>query len=143
MNRVVKFRGKCSPQSKYKGEWVTGSLVVPDQIEDNEVLIVVAHSDSCKSTYHVDKDTIGQFTGLYDANEKEIYERDIIRFHFNGSEYILCVIFNNEVGAWCVAYKGSEYVGIRPLGELLCEYSGMEVIGNIHDNPELFKEEKQ
>ena len=143
MNRVVKFRGKCSPQSKYKGEWVTGSLVVPEQIEDNEVLIVVAHSDSCKSTYHVDKDTIGQFTGLYDANEKEIYERDIIRFHFNGSEYILCVIFNNEVGAWCVAYKGGEYVGIRPLGELLCEYSGMEVIGNIHDNPELFKEEQQ
>ena len=143
MNRKIEFRGKCSPQSKYKGEWVTGSLVVPEQIEDNEVLIVVAHSDSCKSTYHVDKDTIGQFTGLYDANEKEIYERDIIRFHFNGSEYILCVIFNNEVGAWCVAYKGSEYVGIRPLGELLCEYSGMEVIGNIHDNPELFKEEKQ
>ena len=57
MNRTIKFKGKCSPQSKSKGQWVTGSLVVPEQIEDNEVLIVVTHSDNCKTIYHVDKDT--------------------------------------------------------------------------------------
>lgn len=143
MNREIKFRGKCSPQSKYKGEWVTGSLVVPEIIKDNELLIVVAHSDNCKTTYHVDKDTVGQFTGLRDKNGKEIYEDDIIYFDFCGEKYIVCVGFNNEIGAWCVAFKGSGYVGTTPLGKMLCEYDDMEVIGNIHDNPELIKEEKK
>ena len=132
--RSIKFRGK----DLIHNEWIYGGLA-----EDKNENAVILPKNNWQKGGCVDKDTIGQFTGLYDANEKEIYERDIIRFHFNGSEYILCVIFNNEVGAWCVAYKGSEYVGIRPLGELLCEYSGMEVIGNIHDNPELFKEEQQ
>ena len=140
MNREIKFRGKCSPQSKYKGEWVTGSLVVPEQIKDNEVLILVAHSDNCKTTYHVDKDTIGQFTGLYDKNGKEIYEGDILRFYFNGNEHIVYVGFNSEVGAWCVAFKGSRYVGTTPLGVWLCEHKDIENIGNVHDNSELIKE---
>ena len=138
MNRKIIFRAKRSENN----DWVYGDLLHPSCVSAGyEIHPYIRDRHAC--AHEVDKDTIGQFTGLYDANEKEIYERDIIRFHFNGSEYILCVIFNNEVGAWCVAYKGSEYVGIRPLGELLCEYSGMEVIGNIHDNPELFKEEQQ
>ena len=152
MKREIKFRGKNIVSS----EWIYGSYISAKTVSGDSYHFIVPgwqrnevkgqavdFHKFMKSENMVHPHTVCQFTGLYDANEKEIYERDIIRFHFNGSEYILCVIFNNEVGAWCVAYKGSEYVGTRPLGELLCEYSGMEVIGNIHDNPELFKEEKQ
>lgn len=53
MNREIKFRGKCSPQSKYQGEWITGSLVVPEIIKDNELLIVVAHSDFTGSRFSI------------------------------------------------------------------------------------------
>lgn len=136
MNRTIKFRGKCSPQSKYKGEWVTGSLVVPEQIKDDEVLIVVAHSDNCKTTYHVDKDTIGQFTGLYDKNGKEIYEGDIIyqRTYFGNRP---CVV-RFEEGTFMVGYHEGSSTKHTPI---LVKNSGV-VIGNIHDNPELIKKEQ-
>ena len=155
MNRKIEFRGKCSPQSKYKGEWVTGSLVVPEQIEDNEVLIVVAHSDSCKSTYHVDKDTIGQFTGLYDKNGKEIYEGDILSSDYypfvrdGKMNYVAIVEWFEYDACWYAAYdlhKDSTARGIS----IGCPAEFNEdaakdyiVIGNIHDNPELIKEQQQ
>lgn len=141
MSRDIKFRGKCSGQSKYAGEWVEGGLVVPQEITNNEVLIIRAIADGCTTTYHVDADTVGQFTGLYDKNEKEIYEGDILRFHHNNKEYVCIVGWNNEVGAWCIRFNGIGYVGIRPLGEWICEYK-IELIGNIFDNKELLEELK-
>lgn len=59
--RTIKFRGRCEKESRYAGEWVEGSLV---QCKDGTTLIVVAHSDNCTSTYHVDPETVCQFTGM-------------------------------------------------------------------------------
>lgn len=177
MNRTIKFRGKCSPQSKYKGEWVTGSLVIPEQIKDNEVLIVVAHSDNCKTTYHVNKDTVGQFTGLYDKNGKEIYEGDIVKYFkaeiysdllcydplFYQHEHRIkeyqsvveyrygCIMVENDYlygAAFESIEQAMECLGIDECCEPCdCEGTevnesiiGYEIIGNIHDNPELIKE---
>ena len=142
MNREIKFRGKCSPQSKYQGEWVTGSLVVPEIIKDNELLIVVAHSDNCKTTYHVDKDTVGQFTGLQDKNGKDIYEGDILmcigdRSDNKGKKYYRSVLFNH--GSFCMTVP--EYNCLSSLyshvvnGRLL-----WEVVGNIYDNKDLLED---
>ncbi|WP_368336994.1 YopX family protein [Parabacteroides merdae] len=123
--RNIIFRGKTAD------EWVYGDL--SHEMYHGEVKMFV-------NGILVEQDTIGQFTGFNDKNKTEIYEDDIIRFYINGKEYIISVRFNNEVGAWCATYKASKYMGTRPLGELLCEYCDMEVIGNIHDNPELFKQ---
>lgn len=142
MNREIKFRGKCSPQSKYQGEWVTGSLVIPEIIEDNELLIVVAHSDNCKTTYHVDKDTVGQFTGFKDEGGKEIYDGDIVKFLHVGECTRGIIAWNEKLGAWCIKLKGENSLGSAPVGEMLSLYT-IEVIGNIHNNPELIKEEKK
>ena len=141
MKRVVKFRGKCSPQSKYKGEWVTGSLVVPEQIKDNEVLIVVAHSDSCKSTYHVDKNTVGQLTGRHDINGREIYEGDILKISSTPDLYAV-VEWNYGIDAICIRFMDEEHCGCSTVSEMLAILD-MAVIGNIHDNPELIKEQQQ
>lgn len=154
MNREIKFRGKCSPQSKYQGEWVTGSLVIPEIIEDNELLIVVAHSDNCKTTYHVDKDTVGQFTGLRDKNGREIYEGDILTadgdpFMDDGKMNYIAVIEWFDYGACLYAsmqlHRDSKAHGISvnmPYWFAKEAAETYEVIGNIHDNPELIKEEK-
>ena len=92
--------------------------------------------------HEVDKGTIGQFTGLYDKNGKEIYEGDIVKFPHVGECTRGIIVWNGKVGAWCIKLKGENSLGSTPVGEMLSSYK-IEVIGNIHDNPELIKEEQQ
>lgn len=66
MSREIKFRGKQIDN----GEWVYGYLADEDYINDINSIDL--------SSIEVDRDTIGQFTGLLDKNGKEIYEGDIV-----------------------------------------------------------------
>ncbi len=70
-----------------------------------------------------------QYAGLNDKNGKEIYEGDVV-LHFGG-------------GRWrVITYKHCGFISMR--GELEIEIpkrsEDVEVIGNIHENPELVKE---
>lgn len=141
MNREIKFRGKCSAESKYPGEWVDGGLLVPKYAKNNEVLILKALYDSCIITYHVDKDTVCEFTGLCDKDGKEIYESDILQLTIEKGKVLCIVTWNIEVGAWCLKLNGSKLEGSRTLGEWLRDSTTeIEMIGNIYDNKELLEE---
>ena len=76
-----------------------------------------------------------QFTGLLDLNGKEIYEGDIIthidRRCRDGSKRIYKVIWS-EAPLSYIALAQSEYVWLSSM-------EGCEVIGNIHENPELLE----
>ena len=82
----------------------------------------------------VNPNTIGQFTGLYDKYEKQIYEGDIVshvkgRMKVNG-EYV------DKTDVFAVEYRGAEF-NISYLS--LVSKNSVKVIGNIHDNPELLE----
>ena len=132
MNRKIKFRGNDYESN----EWLYGNLIqragrFPNIMFDYEYNGKIYYAE-----HPVKQETVGQFTGLYDKNGKEIYEGDRLRLvGDDDDEYAFVVVWNNELGAWCIRFEFEEVAGIKPLGEWLCEYA-MEVVGNIHDEPE-------
>ena len=137
--RTIKFRGKCTPDSRFAGEWVDGGCVQCEESDD--VLIISATKDNCTMTCHVIHETVGQFTGLFDIDETEIYEGDIV-----DCDYILYDPWNNEEEILepirCVVeYSDSGFI-LREgeeLSQFFTDATNIKVIGNIHDNPELLK----
>lgn len=136
--RIIKFRGKCVPDSKYAGEWVEGGYTPLDEESTSknkgEGLIVVFLGGNCSCSYHVITETVGQFTGLLDKDGKEIYEGDILALQETDNKVTHCPVSMNCKGYWSIDF-GINY-GVC-LG--LVDKKRVEVIGNIHDNPELLK----
>jgi len=86
--------------------------------------------DCFGSLLNRDEIIIEQFTGLYDKNGKEIYEGDIIDSYDNDS-YKYVIKWNDRLASFtCVSDDGhdDEYM-----------HTIVEIIGNIHENPELIE----
>lgn len=126
--REILFRGK----RKGNGEWVFGDLVhFPDRTK------IDTHKNGQPwRGYDVDPDTVGQFTGLLDKNGKRIFEGDIVR---NADGYLFSAQYN-----FCVKYNEGRFWGDADGFVDVCgaELRYCEVIGNIHNNPELLEVEE-
>lgn len=136
MNRKIKFRGKRS----INNEWVYGNYILIAWRQET----FISESYSCTSShaFEVKPESVGQFTGLHDENGTEIYEKDIVKLFYGDKYSIGIVLWNNKIAAWCIKLKGEHSFGSTPIGEMFTSYTSV-VIGNIHDNPELIKEEQQ
>lgn len=122
MKREIKFRG----YSHEHESWIYGDLL---QYPDGEVYIM-EHSDGENLSYIVKPKTIGQYTGLKDKNGREIYEGDIVfNRHTRG-----VVAYDSESACFIVEKPNSLNIELR-----FYVLIGIEVVGNIHDNPELIK----
>ena len=130
--REILFRGK---RLDY-GEWVFGDLVHSQyKIGDT----CVGQYGNTVGIHQVNPETVGQFTGLTDKNGKKIFEGDIVQYY---GTYALEVFIENghTKTRWFDTVTNSECTELffghdeEALGEV-------EVIGNIHDNPELLREE--
>lgn len=133
--REIAFRGKRIGT----GEWIEGYLVVSGYSFYIAPWISRCTSDRdgnlLGNFIEVDPDTVGQYTGMADKNGKKIFEGDLLRV---GSSTIpLLVEFANF--SWeCTRKDRWEFFCHR-----LEEESGKyEVVGNIHDNPELLEGEE-
>ena len=136
MNRKIKFRGKRS----INNDWVYGNYILIAGRQET----FISESYSCTSShaFEVKPESVGQFTGLHDENGTEIYEKDIVKLFYGDKYSIGIVLWNNKIAAWCIKLKGEHSFGSTPIGEMFTSYTSV-VIGNIHDNPELIKEEQQ
>lgn len=138
--REIKFRGK------YFDEWYIGVLVTR-KVKDrdglrNIYILMGLDNENWIPLREEQYDTIGQFTGLHDKNGKEIYEGDIIRSYDSTGGAIIHVISYAEEYAGFIAHfpKGTKYnFGWGHIEQLWINEFCKEVIGNIHDNPELLK----
>ena len=93
------------------------------------------------SAYPVLPETIGQYTGLTDRNGKRIFEGDICKFKRFNDVHIGKVVFNVTTASFIMWYQPivGAYGEKATQKMLLSVCDGIEVIGNIHDNPELLR----
>ena len=155
--REVIFRGKRTDC----GKWVEGCLnqhrgrVIFDcccnAINANDYYIndwtEKLDTDLYGCVYKVIPETVGQYTGLKDKNRKKIFEGDIVKCTdtINDFEFNAVVEFGNPNGEYNWGYQLKFISGEESNFDILCwvdmEETGayIEVIGNIHDNPELLE----
>ena len=100
-------------------------------------------------TFEVDPNTVGQYTGLMDKNGKRVFEGDLLNgFSYpflrgNAHNYFAEVVwFENSPAFGLVTHK-NQLSAVNGISAGNTDYmedfdpSAWEIIGNIHDNPEL------
>lgn len=135
--REIKFRGMLA-----NGGWVFGLLSVSPGKDSGrpEKGHYISNGAGMPWAYQVRPETVDQFTGLKDKNGKEIYEGDIIRWCRQQGYH---TARRGDVDT-IDYYHSNQYCGfgINERSSLTDKKAKeCEVIGNIHDNPELLEGE--
>ena len=128
--REILFRGK----RRDNGEWVEGDICHHDGIVS---YIGQSPMDGSMVCYELDPSTVDQYTGLTDKNGKRIFEGDIIgtRYDFLYPDHVTVEVVKWFRNGW--ATQEGDYMPDSLTEDGILPYS--EIIGNIHDNPELLK----
>ena len=126
MNREIKFRGK-SIMNNTCGDWLYSSgIKYGDDVE-----LMYCDEDKSEEWNYIDKETLGQYTGLHDKNGKEIYEGDIV-----GDNKIKWIVKWNKYRMGFSLYPTTKQLyDEMPIN--VENKLGFKILGNIYDNPEL------
>jgi len=116
--------------------WDTEEMIYPDQNFNFSNAVFWNIKITGEKTIKVDTlnyQSLMQFTGIKDINKVEIYEGDIVKNGLSGT-WIVQPLYKGSMSLLgiCQKYKNSNF-------DISALNSNVEVIGNIHENPELLK----
>ena len=143
--REIKYRGMRMSHTGQRLEWVYGNLVRYNHDGFKRWGISKINQDMCDfgeedsawgyQIIEVVPETVGQLTDQKDMNGKEVFEGDIFGWeYFSGGKKISAV----GIVTWDDSEDGFDFGDHRRPS--FCE---RELIGNIHENPELVKSNKE
>ena len=157
--REILFRGK----RLQGGNWVEGYFFKSDinkreRESGKATLIFTPDCDTfimvpeCHNSFMVVSDTVGQYTGLKDKNGRKIWEGDIIKTD-NGKQSSISVVkfgeyypkmFYDMMDMCLLPTKHLNANGFfaestKHEDMILFKSPFFEIIGNVHDNPELLE----
>ena len=132
--REILFRGK-DPES---GEWHYGYYVKRNDGDRGGLILEDYYLESYEIVKH---ETVGQYTGLTDKNGTKIFEGDILEGDLDdnldlGAKWRSAVVMGK------FGWLADDPTGPAPTPLDEFDIKEGEVIGNIHDNPELLEGEK-
>ena len=142
------FRGKRIPH----GEWVNGFYAKSvDYFAEKERNFIQTQGlnvnggenmlgNTSLSWFEVDPDTVGEFSGKCDDNDRRIFEGDIVDglFCFTTPVRAVCVFKDGAFGLKWTLGGVDHFSAFTSLCNVACEV----VVGNIYDNPELLEVEE-
>lgn len=162
--RKILFRGKPKSNNEYycfsqiwrdfcKNGFVYGSLIVKEDkyficVSTAGVKMNCCINNSTVSMIEVIPETVGQYTGLTDKNGTKIFEGDIVKENigigtvkfgdyetpYRNVSVITQDIYSKHIGFYI------EWINVDFRKDIGYWLNKIDVIGNIHDNPELLKE---
>lgn len=139
--REILFRGK----DKISGKWIYGDL-----IKSNEKYYIHPQGNAVEVDKfignkivmrEVTAETVGQYIGFKDIDDKEVFEGDILQHIVHKDKY--SILYDKDEYGYFL-YKGDNSYcisidGFYPYNENESDVI-LEVISNIYDNPELLEE---
>ncbi len=129
--REILFRGKRTDGTG----WIEGFYFQkPNPTSEDGRPVYHGITDLPPFCAEVIPETVGQYTGLKDQNGKRIFEGDIV----HGDNY-----WHKNLRTYQVAFEDGCFFLVDSSGRLWHKdhIENCEVIGNIHDNPEMLEVE--
>lgn len=139
--REILFRGAQKVDGSKSLYWYEGSLVREKDVYTGEVEYYIENENG---SFLVIPETVGQYIVFTDKNGKKIFEEDIVKYKntdgikVNGVALTVIGKINYNEKTASFAIDGKDKIGAKHYDYF--PIKNIEVIGNIHDNPELLKE---
>lgn len=135
--REILFRGKRTDN----GKWECGDLLSPNEFNAIPHIVYIdylnEYGEIGEISTPVIPETVGQYTGLTDKNGVKIFEGDIVHCVSKLDSADMVVIFECGQFRMVISEKYHEYQTNTGYYDINCFEK--EVIGNIHDSPELLE----
>ena len=167
--REIKFRGRNATHKRWiYGSYLKHQKIIPCPIgyveEESDYVHLIIHGSFSDwnlprniISVEVDETSVGQYTGLKDVKNKEIYEGDICKLITSVGEERFFEVKYGTVNRYIESYDYAPNVNLCAITGFYFEYlkdyklypsvinsipdnERMEVVGNIYENPQLLEE---